>query len=393
MKITEVTSTKKPMLSEAKARIDHPEDILFDENGIRGAQRALQAIDHAIDNHHVVTTIKWDGSPAVIFGWLDKNTFIVTDKAGIGAKKYNGRPTTASELSAMIYNRRPDQQGRAEYAAKFAGIYELLKAITPKRSVGKMFQGDMLWMTPEELQISDTAVSFKPNKINYTFELSQEIGAKIKRSQAGLAIHGMYDSADSAADAFAEPTPTTPEQNNISSSSKLIVFGPETKLDDSVKLKKPKAEIESVRNLLASAPAQKIDDMLDPFNIGAMKIANLPDLFKSFITAKARAGQDVDANSAKEFIEWIKGPAGLTAKKQENVLAHLQQYKKAYDVAWKIIIAMTELKHDIKDQLDAHIAKHPDGVRTDGGHEGYVSATPHGKIKFVNRPAFMGKGI
>lgn len=393
MRITEVISNNKPALFEAKARIDHPEDILFDENGIQGAQRALAAIEHAIDNHHVVTTIKWDGSPAVIFGWLDKNNFIVTDKAGIGAKKYNGRPTTADELSAMIYNRRPDQQGRAEYAAKFAGVYELLKAITPKRSVGKMFQGDMLWMTPAELQVDDAKVSFKPNKINYTFELTQDLGVRIKRSQAGVAIHGVYDSADAAADAFAEPTPTTPEQNNISSSSKMIVFGPETKLDDTVKLKKPKAEIESVRNLLASAPAQQIDDMLDPFNIGALKIANLPDLFKSFITAKARAGQPVEASASREFIDWIKGPAGLTAKKQENIITHLKQYKKAYDTAWKIVVLMSDLKHDIKDQLDAHIAKHPDGVRTDGGHEGYVSATPHGKIKFVNRPAFMGKGI
>ena len=393
MKITEVIATKKTMLSEAKARIDHPEDIIFDENGLNGAHRALQAVEHAIDNHHIVTTIKWDGSPAVIFGWLDRDSFIVTDKAGIGAKKYNGRPTTADELSAMIYNRRPDQQGRAEYAAKFAGIYELLKAITPKRTVGKMFQGDMLWMTPQELQVSDDKVVFKPNKIPYGFDLEQSIGARIKRSLAGLAIHGMYDSADAAADAFAEPTPTTPEQHKITGNSKLIVFGPETKLDDTVKLKKPKAEIESVRNLLASAPAQKIDDMLDPFNIGALKISNLPELFKSFITFKARAGQDIDASAGREFIDWIKGPAGLTAKKQENIITHLGQYKKAYDVAWKIITLMSEIKHDIKDQLDSQVAKHPDGVRTEGGHEGYVSATPHGKIKFVNRPAFMGKGI
>ncbi len=393
MKITEVISNTKPVLTEAKARIDHPEEIIFDENGLQGAVRGINAIEHAIDNHSVTTTVKWDGSPAVIFGWLDKSTFIVTDKAGIGAKKYDGRPATADALSAMIYNRKPDQQGRAEYAAKFAGIFDLLKAVTPKRSVGKMFQGDMLWMTPAELKTTDSTVSFKPNKINYEFELAQDIGAKIKRSQAGIAVHGVYDSADSAADPFAEPTPTTPALNNMSSSSKLVMFGPETKLDDTVKLKKPKAEIQSVRNLLASAPAQQIDDMLDPFNIGALKIANLPDLFKSFITFKARAGQDIDSSAGREFIDWIKGPAGLTAKKQENILAHLQKYKKAYDTAWKIVTLMTELKHDIKEQLDKHVADHPEGIRTTGGHEGYVSATPHGKIKFVNRPAFMGKGI
>ena len=106
MKIFEITSPRKPMLTEAKARIDHPEDIMFDENGIEGAQRALSALMHAADNHATTTTIKWDGSPAVIFGWLDKSTFIVTDKAGIGAKKYDGRPTSAAEVTAMIYNRQ-----------------------------------------------------------------------------------------------------------------------------------------------------------------------------------------------------------------------------------------------------------------------------------------------
>lgn len=393
MKITEVVSNNKSMLVEAKARIDHPEDIIFDENGIQGALRAVNAIEHAIENHATTTTIKWDGSPAVIFGWIDKNNFIVTDKAGIGAKKYNGRPTSADELTAMIYNRRPDQQGRAEYAAKFGVVFDLLKKITPKRSVGKMFQGDMLWMTPDDLNVTDDTVSFKPNKIEYKFELSQDIGAKIKRSFAGIVVHGVYESADSAADAFAEPTPTTPEQNNIAGNSKLVVFGPETKIGDDVKLKKPKAEIQSLRNLLASPAAQQIDDMLDPFNIGAMKIANLPDLCKSFITFKAKSGQDVGTNAGKEFAEWVKNGAGLTASKQQNILAHMAQYKKAYDTAWKIVALMSDIKHDIKDQLDSHVAKHPEGVRTDGGHEGYVSATPHGKIKFVNRPGFMGKGI
>ena len=88
MKINEVINTKKPILFEAKARIDHPEDIIFDDNGTQGALRALDAMVHASQNHGDSTTIKWDGSPAVIFGWVDKNSFIVTDKAGMGAKKY-----------------------------------------------------------------------------------------------------------------------------------------------------------------------------------------------------------------------------------------------------------------------------------------------------------------
>jgi hypothetical protein len=61
MKIFEVTQNHKRKLNEAKARIDHPEDIMFDENGIEGAQRALSALTHAAESHHETTTIKWDG--------------------------------------------------------------------------------------------------------------------------------------------------------------------------------------------------------------------------------------------------------------------------------------------------------------------------------------------
>lgn len=61
MKIFEIATPRKPMLIEAKARIDHPEDILFDENGIAGAQRGLSALISAAKTHSTSTTIKWDG--------------------------------------------------------------------------------------------------------------------------------------------------------------------------------------------------------------------------------------------------------------------------------------------------------------------------------------------
>lgn len=392
MKITEVVKHYKQPLTEAKARIDHPEDIIFDENGLAGALRALDAIEHAIDNHSTTTTIKWDGSPAVIFGWLDKNNFVVTDKAGIGAKKYNGRPTSADDLTAMIYSRKPDQPGRAEYAAKFGAIYDLLKRVTPKSTAGKLFQGDMLWMESTNLIADDNTVSFKPNKIKYTFDTAEELGQRIKKSQAGIVVHGVYNDANTAADANAEPTPTTPAANKLTGNSKIVVFGPETQIPGNKKIKKPKAEIESLRNLIKSPAAAQIDNMLDPYTIGTIKISNFPDLFKSFINTKARAGKEIDSNAAAEFINWIKSPeSGLTASKQQNVLSHIKQFQRAFETAWRITAGLSDLKHSVKQQLDKLVAQHSGGMKTATGHEGYVASTPHGKIKFVNRPAFMKK--
>ena len=389
MKIFEITSPRKPMLTEAKARIDHPEDIMFDENGIEGAQRALSALIHAADNHATTTTIKWDGSPAVIFGWLDKGTFIVTDKAGIGAKKYNGRPTSAADVTAMIYNRRPDQPGRAEYAAHFGAIYDLLKRATPVKLIGQMIQGDMLWMTPRDLTTTDATVSFAPNKIVYNIDIKSDLGKQIAKSRAGIAIHGVYTSADEAASKDGEPTPVTPTGLGLKSTPGLVVFGPETQIPTETSIKLPKAEIDKVQSLINSPAAALIDDMLDPFAIGALKIANLPDVFKSFVNYKARSGQEITNGKAvaNEFMTWLKGPSGLTPNKQANIEAHLKQFNAPFHTAWDIVAGITVIKHKIKDQLDKATAS--GSIQTNGGHEGFVSATPHGKIKLVNRPVFM----
>lgn len=389
MKIFEITSQCKPMLVEAKSRIDHPEDIMFDENGIEGAQRALSALIHAADNHATTTSLKWDGSPAVLFGWIDKDTFIVTDKAGIGSKKYNGRPTSASEVTAMVYNRKPDQEGRAEYAALFGAIYDLLKRATPVSLVGKIIQGDMLWMKPGNLTKSESTVSFTPNKIVYNIDINSDLGKQIAKSRAGIAIHSVYESADESASKDGEPSPTTPAALGLKNSPGLVIFGPETQIATETAIKLPKADIDKVQALINSPAAARIDDMLDPFAIGALKIANLPDIFKSFVNYNARRGQEITNGKvvAVAFMKWLETDSGLTPNKQANVILHLKQFSGPFQAAWDIVAGITVVKHKIKSQLDK--ATDSGSIQTTNGHEGFVSATPHGKIKLVNRPWFM----
>lgn len=393
MKIFEIAgAAKQRPLFEARARIDHPEDILFDENGVVGALRALQALEHTAEDPAGTTTIKWDGSPAVIFGWLDPETFIVTDKAGIGARGYDGKPTSGDALTAMIYNRKPDQPGRAEYATRFGSLYDLLKRATPMRPVGRLIQGDLLWMSNNDLHDTNDVVEFQPNKVKYRIDKTSKLGRLIKRSQAGIAIHSYYPNAETAASISGEAKPATPEILKIKNSPGLVVFGPSTDIGKGEKFKLPKSRISQIKKLLASPAAQKINDMLDPFNVGAMKISNLADLFKTYITFRAGLGTEGLDNAADNFIEWVKSPdSRLTTNKQQNILAHIKQYRQAYTVMWQIIADLTELKHQLKDQFDQHAGGQEGQVHTADGHEGFVSVTPHGRIKLVNRPVFMKK--
>ena len=163
---------------------------------------------------------------------------------------------------------------------------------------------------------------------------------------------------------------------------------PETNIPTATKIKLPVKEIDSIKRMMQMPAAQQIDDMLDPFTIGNLKISNFPELCKKFINTKAAAGQSLDDNDlAQEFIDWVKGGAGLTANKQQNILAHIEQFKGAFALTWKIVAGMTSVKEHIKSQLDKVVGG---DVKT-SGHEGYVSDTPQGKIKFVNRPVFMKK--
>ncbi|SVB26088.1 uncharacterized protein METZ01_LOCUS178942, partial [marine metagenome] len=50
-----------------EARIQHAEDVVFWE-GSAGAKRALKALSDMANAGGKNVTIKWDGSPAVVFG-------------------------------------------------------------------------------------------------------------------------------------------------------------------------------------------------------------------------------------------------------------------------------------------------------------------------------------
>ena len=55
------------VLKEAEARIQHAEDIIFWE-GSAGAMRVLQSLRNMAADDHKNVTLKWAGSPALIFG-------------------------------------------------------------------------------------------------------------------------------------------------------------------------------------------------------------------------------------------------------------------------------------------------------------------------------------
>ena len=377
-----ILNTKLIKLTEAKARIDHPENQVFIE-GADGAMRVLNAMKHAAAQP-AVNTVKWDGTPAIIFG-RDEEGFIMTDKAGFGAKKYDGMARSAKMFRDMIYNRKADEPGRLEYSTQLARLYPMLEKLVPVKFRG-FIQADIMWMSKPE--VHDGKIEMKPNKVKYTFDPTTELGKKIKASQAGIAVHSYF--TDKAEE---EPRAIDPaEIDKLKPSPGLVVLRPDMEVR-SKPFEMAHNDIQTIEKEIEKSRAS-IDRLLDTFSISSLKISNLPDIFNNYLNYKAGLGESNP--NTKEFLDWLKdaGRSKLTPNKIQNVLDHIGKNKSGFLAVFKIANMLTELKHRMKDQLDSHASQNASVLASIGehpGHEGFVADTPYGKIKFVNRPVFMKK--
>jgi len=114
----------KEYIPEGKLRdMNHLEDLVLDEgpSGLYKAIKILRAF--AEGSAHVDTTIKWDGSPAIVFGRDMNGQFMLTDKSGFAAKGYDGKSTSAKGLQQMLTNRSPTMdQSRQQFIVNMGDI-------------------------------------------------------------------------------------------------------------------------------------------------------------------------------------------------------------------------------------------------------------------------------
>jgi Family of unknown function (DUF6267) len=380
MRHLDIVIPQRWFITEAKARIDHPEDLVFEE-GSAGAKRALNALVQAAEQPHTVT-IKWDGSPAIIFG-RDADGFTVTDKSGFGSKKPGGMPRSAGDLNTMLFMRKPDDPGRQDYAQSIAGLFNMLERAMPSDK-HEYLEGDVLWTkTPD---VVDGHYVFKPSKITYRIPVDSPLGKRISKSRAGIAVHSRFDSKEDL-----EPRAIgNLENSGLREPPGLVIMGPEIRDLESTAL--PAKSVTTLRNFINSNSAS-IDRFLDPASLASRQLTNLPDLMKKYVNSRAYAGTLGLSDAANGFINWVKGPnKDVTERKRENLLAWIGENAKGYGATWMVADQLTKLKDELKRSVDTQVGG---TVRADlrdvPGHEGYVADTPSGKIKLVNRPHFMKK--
>ena len=371
--------TKKKILSEG-ARIDHAEDIVFWE-GSAGAMRALEALKSLEGDSHRDVTIKWDGSPAIIFGRNEAGEFVLTDKSGFGAKGYDGKAKSANDLEAMLMNRpgyQKDPEGYGAFVANMKDIYDEYEKAVPKDYRG-YFKGDLLYFnTPEK---RDGNYIFTPNIVTYSVDSNSELGKKIGASKTGVVIHREVDEMGNEG----------PLKNADIFQGKEVLVVPPISVERPADA--PNEELAQLERVIKQN-ANGIDELLNTEELTQRKMTDFPKVLYAYTNSKVDTGLQ---NLGADFAQWLEQRKQISDRKKANILEYVKLHANAFNAMWQTVSTLMKVKDDIIKQFDAHdqtvkqeIGSHGP-VRADAhgqGGEGYVLAHPEGDIKLVPREYF-----
>jgi len=372
MRYSDIKLVESRIFLKEGARIDHAEDIVFWE-GSRGAIRALESLKSLEQGKHTDVTIKWDGSPAIIFGRDANGDFVLTDKSGFGAVGYDGKSKSGEDLEQMFLNRsggknreKPDY---VAFAGKMRSIFDLYERATPKDFRG-FLKGDLLYYTTPPVKNNNYV--FKPNIVEYAVDVDSDLGKRIGQSTTGVVVHRMID-----------------EEGNESPVPEGIDFqGTDVLIFPSVTVQKaPEIDDEDINNLKAAVAknAGAIDKLLNAADLTALKISDFAKVLYAYTNSKVDTGLE---NLGADFFDWM-ARSKLSANKQKNIAAHIQANQRGFDAIWQVVSGIMQIKDKVISQFDSHDSTVKANIPGHGaGGEGYVLAHPEGDVKLVPREFF-----
>ena len=362
------------VIEAVEARIQHAEDIIFWE-GSKGAKRTLESLKRLEQGGHKDVTIKWDGSPAIIFGRDESGDFILTDKGGFVAKGYNGKAKSGDEVAQMILNRPgakiPEKaDGFKQLAGAMKNAFMAFEKAMPEDFRG-YYKGDLLYFTKPPKQ-GDSFV-FTPNIVTYTVKADSNVGKRIAQSTYGIVIHIHMD--ENGIDRKLTQADMDTMQGN-----EVLVIPPVTtqqapSIDDS-KIK----QLESVVN----SSATEIDKLLDIAVLEQLKMKDLSKIFYAYINSKVDTTMD---GLGDDFEKWMS-TSKVSGVKQARIMQHINENINGFKSMWRIVRGIQIVKDDIIDQFEKQDADVKATIGKGQGGEGYVLSDPKGDVKLVGREYF-----
>ncbi len=344
--------------------LQHLEDLVF----VDGSAGALEALDILKQFQSDVSdvSIKWDGTPAVIFGRNEAGEFILTDIAGFGAKNYNGRVTSAQDLANMILSRGSKEltDERRAYAADMAGVWNAFESAVPASTRG-FFHGDLLYKSTPPL--ADNHYVFTPNKVTYSVKADSSIGQRIARSKVGVVVHTFTDL----------------QNNRVQASVDDLQEGQLFIMPPVIAQRAPKINLQAVAGVETAIKkyAAGIDSLLAP----KPGLSDIKNIIYTYVNQMSREGRWNQLTSG--FESWLKN-SKVSESKQAKIFA-LPEYK-YFSVIFDLVLKIQQLKNDVIEQLDQAEQDVVASIGSERGGEGYVAAKS--RTKLVPRHRFrIGK--
>jgi hypothetical protein len=372
MRYREFKLVESKILNEEGPRIDHAEDIVFWE-GSKGAVRALDSLFALEQGGHEAVTIKWDGSPAIIFGRDENGQFLLTDKSGFTATGYDGKSKSAKDLETMLMNRKgarnPDEVKRDSYL-QFVGnmkdIFDEYEKAVPTDLIG-FFKGDLLYYNTPPAQEGNYV--FTPNIVTYEVPQDSDLGQKIGKSKTGVVIHRYMDPVSGS------ETAVDPAVIGRFRGQEVLVVPPVT-------VQQPaQIEDENINNLKAvvAQNATAIDTLLDVGKLTELKMKDFPKVLYTYVNQNG-----TNKNLGANFEQWVASSNFSDAKKR-RIIEWIRENSTGFNAIWQIVTGIQQIKNDIISQFDSQGSNVKAHINGNAGGEGYVLDHPDGSIKLVNR--------
>lgn len=359
-------------LHEAEARIQHAEDEIF-TRGSRGAMRVVELLRGMQDKGHEATTLKWDGSPAIIFGRNEAGEFVLSDKSGFN-KSTPERATSADQIKDFMLNRgggaKKDDPDRIAFANNMASIFPLFERAVPKDFRG-YFKGDLLYYTTPP--VKDGHFVFKPNPtgVDYAIDTKSDLGKKIAKSTTAVVIHRIVDEQGNEGPL---------KDYDIFQGTDVLVVPPVTAIEP------VEVDTQALDQLAAviKKDSAGIDELLNTETLRANQMTDFPRLLYTYLNSKVDTGL---TGLGKDFARWLEN-SKVSDRKKAKILEYIKKHMNAFNSLWHTVTEIQRVKNMIIDKLDQQDHGVKQSINGQSGGEGYVIAHPEGDIKLVNRAGF-----
>lgn len=322
---------------------NHLEDLVF-FYGSQGTAEALSHIkDFATEQGSSSIRMKWDGNPQIYWGRETKGGPLVL--AGHNGWSRGAKTDSPEAVKDFIANQSgspktpEEKQQRDQFADKFASLYPLFDAATPKDFVGFVY-ADGLFLNRPQLD-QEGVYTFCPNPKSqtcYHVRKNSDLGKRIAQSQVMVVGHAEFDSFG-APDSAQKPKDSFDEFN---STNDLIVLGP---IYNKKPIKINTSEVDGVEKYLKQNSGQ-----IDGFLADTAGLSDLKEILYKYVnqTAKAKQLDQISQNHFKQWLSTAKVSPGKQAKIDEKISAN----PNGLEAIFELVRRIQNMKDDIIDQIE-----------------------------------------